>query len=240
MNKSSRSFPVYATANKTITLIIRTAASIWLLAAFLLGFLLPVAFASDEGYAVSYSTHPVGTLIFVICYELCFFFLCRWLVKLWQRRKDKAVIKMWVDEKGLHRRQKDGIVLSVLYSKLRCVPKEGNYDVYTRQIGSGKYSRTALMANYMNEKGDIMPVEVEFNMNVWYGFFPGNIMELRAAFFQNMNSYREIRINPDVYIHYNINPDTFQFEAKKYWIRWTVVALLIISAWLVIMLLTVD
>ncbi|WP_153391570.1 hypothetical protein [Chryseobacterium vaccae] len=240
MNKSSRSFPVYAIADKTVTWMMRILALIGLVVLFLLGLLLPIAFVVDDGYRVSYSRNPVNSVILIALYELCFFFLCRWLVKYWKRNQDKTIVKMWIDEKGLHRQQKDGNILSILYSQLRSVPKEGRYDVYTQQTGSGKYSRTALLVNYRDETGIVKPVEAEFTMNIWYAFYPANTMEMRAAFFQNIAGYKEIRINPEVYRHYHINPVTFQFDAKKYWIQWILILLFIISVLLIILLLTKE
>lgn len=240
MNKNTRSFPVYAAADKTVTWMTRILSLIGLAVLFLLVLLLPVAFAVDDGYRVSYRRSPVNAVIFIALYELCFFFLCRWLVKCWKRDQNKAIVKMWIDEKGLYRQQKDGHILSILYSRLRSVPKEGRYDVYTQQVGTGKYSRTALMVKYRDETGVVKPVEAEFTMNIWHAFYPANSMELRATFFQNIADCKEIRINPEVYRHYHINPMTFEFDAKKYWIQWTLVSLVVISVFIVILLLIKD
>ncbi|MDR2234973.1 MAG: hypothetical protein LBE92_02510 [Chryseobacterium sp.] len=229
MDKNPGFLPVYAVPHTTVTWLVRIITLLWILAVFILLLLLPVAFAIDDGYQVSYSRNPVNAVVFIGVYELCFLFFCGWLISSVKKHKGKAVVEMWVDDKGLHRKQKDGTLLSVLYDQLQALPKEGNYDVYPRNIGTGKYSQTVLMVHYRNETGNIAPRELEFDMNVWYAFYPANTMELRAAFFQNIaNHHQRIRINPEVYSHYHIDPLTFRFNKRKYWMEWTCIFLLII------------
>nr|WP_315032958.1 hypothetical protein [uncultured Chryseobacterium sp.] len=196
-----------------MTWLIRIFAPVFLLVIFLLFLVFPFLLTS----------HKIIFLIIALLYYPTLLYGTYRIFRNAQKSRQQTVIKILVDDKGLHYYKKDGSVDEFLYSELG---KWNLTDVY--DVGLSYRVKTWILQIRYEGSG----VDVDFNkMDPGFSYFVRNTKALRRKFIQGIAYFRpDVTINPSVFDVFYINPRNFEFDIKKYWkMTLSTIAMLIVG-----------
>lgn len=185
----------------------------FLLAVFLLLSVLPFLFINYK-------------LVFIIA---AFIYYPAWMYGIYllfrhmQKSIREAVIKIVVDETGIHFKKRDGSTDEILYNKLERWNLSDEYDISL----STKNKTWLLKVRYGGST-----VKVDFQkMDSGLSYYVGNTEALRRRFIQGMVYFRpDLSIDPFIFNVFNINPENFKFDRKTYAIEILKIVLILILA----------
>ena len=171
-----------------------------------------------------------GEMIF----NLIYFPLLLWgiwaLYKDYKRQKLKKIIRISIDQYGIHYHQYDGNVHSILYKQLESSTEAYVSDI-DRKIGT-KYSPGYIFGF---KEGKQIPIHFSKPDN-GLTYIPKNKYHLIGHFLQGVTLFcPHLKISQAVYADYFINPATFEFNKKAQIITYILVFIL-----LMIILIAID
>lgn len=127
----------------------------------------------------------------------------------------KAVIRISVNHKGIFYLKRNGSVTSLRYQQLEWASKGIVFDVFAQTDTTWQYGPgpTALKCFFGGKE-----FTVHFRItDLFYSYYTGNSRILRQHFIQGVAVFRpELRIAPNVYANFYIEPKTFAFDKRKY------------------------
>lgn len=126
-----------------------------------------------------------------------------------RKRKGIAIVKIMVDDKGIHFYKKSGNVDAILYSQLGRSLLSDDYQVYlTRQ------RKTWILAVGIDHN----ETKVVFDgTDIGCTHYIKNGRALRARFIEGIVRFRpDLKIDPFVFEEFSIHPQKFIFDGKRY------------------------
>lgn len=168
-----------------------------------------------------------GGVFFLFIYYPVLCVVLYLLIRLIIRNKKKAVHSIIVNREGLFYKKHDGSTESVLYKNLQYSAKNFTKDVFTESVPVDGHNLIYLKVFYGGRA-----ITVDFGrIDVAFGSYAQNHRILRSHFLHGIKIFRsDLVIDPMVYQHFFINPETFEFEKKEHRniIIWTIVFIVIL------------
>ncbi|MDG4651828.1 hypothetical protein [Chryseobacterium arthrosphaerae] len=126
-----------------------------------------------------------------------------------KKGRKESVIKITVDDKGVHYDKLNGSRKEILYSQLGQSYLSNDYDVHLTEI-----RKTWVITLGVN--GDT--TKVLFNeTDPGYSYYTKNSRALRARFIEGIVRFRpDLRIDPFVFEELSIHPEKFIFDRRQY------------------------
>ncbi|MET3038066.1 hypothetical protein ABXT08_18350 [Chryseobacterium sp. NRRL B-14859] len=126
-----------------------------------------------------------------------------------KKTRKETVIKITVDDKGIHYDKLNGNKQEILYSQLGRSYLSDNYDVYLTQM-----RKTWVLTVGVN--GNTTRVLLN-ETDPAYSYYTKNSRALRARFIEGIVCFRpDLKIDPFVFKELSIHPEKFTFDAKRY------------------------
>lgn len=166
--------------------------------------------------------YGTGAVLFLLIYYPVLCLVLYLLVKLIIRNKKKAVHSIVVNKEGAFYKKHDGSTEAILYKHLQRSGKNSTKDIFTKSVPVDGHNLIYLKVFYGGRE-----ITVDFGrIDVAFGSYAQNHRTLRSHFLHGIKIFRpDLVIDPIVYQHYFINPETFEFEKKAHRnvIIWTIV-----------------
>ncbi|UEQ75924.1 hypothetical protein [Chryseobacterium arthrosphaerae] len=163
----------------------------------------------------------LGVLPFLVCEKVAvlgmvvILYYPVWAVAMYRffrfmkKGRKESVIKITVDDKGVHYDKLNGSRKEILYSQLGQSYLSNDYDVHLTEI-----RKTWVITLGVN--GDT--TKVLFNeTDPGYSYYTKNSRALRARFIEGIVRFRpDLRIDPFVFEELSIHPEKFTFDRRQY------------------------
>lgn len=148
-----------------------------------------------------------------------------------KKGRKETIIKITVDDQGLHYDKLDGNRKEILYSQLGKSYLSDNYEVHLSQIRK-TWVLTVGVDGQVNK--------VLFNeTDPGYSYYTKNGRALRARFVEGIVRFRpDLKIDPFVFEELCIHPEKFTFDLKRY-MKHVFQCAIIVGAFLLISLLLI-
>lgn len=125
-----------------------------------------------------------------------------------KKARSGSVIRIMVDDKGIHYDKVDGSRDEILYSQLERSYLSEEYEVNLTSMG-----KTWVLAVGVN--GNV--TRVMFETDPGYSYYTKNSRALRARFIEGITCFRrDLKIDPFVFEEFCIHPEKFTFDRKRY------------------------
>lgn len=204
---SKNNFPAIESApNKFWTWFIRVAFSILIFLFVATFFIIPILFYIGE------ELYDRDAIVFLALYYPFIISMGYLIVRKVKRNKEKAVIKMVVNQTGIHYEQKNGNTDSILYTQLEKAPPLRVSDVFTESIGGR--NRITVLKVMLKGREHIVRFD---RIDVAYSYYSTNQRVLRSHFIHGIEIFRpDLSIDKMVYSSFHIDPETYAFDKNSY------------------------
>ncbi|MGN7866704.1 hypothetical protein [Chryseobacterium sp. 22458] len=126
-----------------------------------------------------------------------------------KKGREEAVVKILVDDKGIHYKKLNGSTDDILYSQLGRSYLSDDYDVHLTQI-------TKTMVLTVGVNGNTTKILFD-SIDPGYSYYTQNSRALRARFIEGIVRFRpDLKIDPLVFEEFSIHPEKFTFDRRQY------------------------
>ncbi|GAA4789672.1 hypothetical protein GCM10023231_17070 [Olivibacter ginsenosidimutans] len=152
-----------------------------------------------------------GTYLFLAIYYPLIMWSSFILIRLYAKRKRKAIKSIVVDRNGIHYQFVYGKFESILFEQLERSPEYDSTDIDWHP--RSRHTREYLYGFIAGEQKII-----DFQCAAAPFFYlMKNRRQLRAHFLQGVELFRpDLKISPDLYRTFFIHPETYEFDRKSY------------------------